>query len=218
MIYANSQFASGTGHLYIATNGNVGLGTANPTSKLDVSGNLKAVHADFSGDVGLLGDVNVVSGNVNVAGETVTGVLEITGGSDLSESFNVAGAEIEAGMVVSIDPENPGALRVASKAYDRTVAGIVSGANGVRTGMLMGQKGTLAHGDHPVALTGRVWCLVDATEHGVLPGDLMTTSNTPGHAMKAADYARSQGAILGKAMTSLNKGEKGLVLLLVSLQ
>jgi hypothetical protein len=35
--------------------------------------------------------------------------------------------------------------------------------------------------------------------------------------MKASDPTRAQGAILGKAMTSLEAG-KGLVLLLVSLQ
>jgi hypothetical protein len=49
------------------------------------------------------------------------------------------------------------------------------------------------------------------------PGDLLTTSNIPGHAMKAADQARWPGAVIGKAMSSLNEGE-GLVLVLVNLQ
>lgn len=49
------------------------------------------------------------------------------------------------------------------------------------------------------------------------PGDLLTTSGTPGHAMKAANPAQAQGAILGKAMTPLEEG-CGLVLVLVSLQ
>ena len=48
-------------------------------------------------------------------------------------------------------------------------------------------------------------------------GDLLTTSPTPGHCMKATDRERRDGAILGKAMGSLNEG-KGLVLVLVSLQ
>ena len=38
------------------------------------------------------------------------------------------------------------------------------------------------------------------------PGDLLTTSNVPGHAMKVSDYERAQGAILGKAMSSLESG------------
>lgn len=106
---------------------------------------------------------------------------------------------------------------MASQAYDKTVAGIVSGAGDVQPGMLMGQAGTLASGQHPVALTGRVYCRVDAQYGAIQPGDLLTTSPTAGHAMKATDSGKAQGAILGKAMTSLETG-MGLVLVLVSLQ
>jgi len=45
----------------------------------------------------------------------------------------------------------------------------------------------------------------------------LTTSGIPGHAMKAGNRARAQGAIIGKAMTGLNAG-RGLVLVLVTLQ
>jgi len=120
-------------------------------------------------------------------------------------------------MVVSIDPDSPGDLTVSNKAYDRRVAGIISGAGGVSPGMLMGQKGSKANGETPVALTGRVYCLVDASINPIEPGDLLTTSNTPGHAMKVADYTKAQGAIIGKAMSSLDEGH-GLVLVLVTLQ
>ena len=152
-------------------------------------------------------------------GKVKVQVLEITGGADLSEQFEVSGevGKVKAGMVVCIDTDNPGNLVVSSKAYDRTVAGIVSGAGGVKPGMLMGQKGTMADGEHPVALTGRVYCWADATSGPVQPGDLLTTSNTPGHAMKITDYTKAQGAILGKAMSSLEEG-RGLVLVLVTLQ
>ena len=81
----------------------------------------------------------------------------------------------------------------------------------------MGQRGSVADGNYPVALTGRVYCYVDATDYPVKPGDLLTTSGTPGHAMKVTEYSKAQGAILGKAMTSLDTG-KGLVLVLVTLQ
>jgi hypothetical protein len=152
-------------------------------------------------------------------GRITTQVLQITGGSDLSESFNIQSHQsLRPGMLVAIDPQNPGELLVSSKAYDRAVAGVVSGAGGVKPGMLMGQAGTLADGKHPVALTGRVYCYVDADAGGpVQPGDLITTSATPGHGMKASDHARAAGAIVGKAMTKLESG-KGLVLVLVSLQ
>ena len=148
-----------------------------------------------------------------------TQVLTITGGSDLSESFDIKSYHqpLTPGMIVCIDSDQPGQLVTSSKAYDRTVAGVVSGAGGVKTGMLMGQKGTAADGEHPVALTGRVYCLVDADKGAIRAGDLITTSDTPGHGMKVANHQQAQGAIIGKAMSPLDKG-KGLVLVLVSLQ
>ena len=68
-----------------------------------------------------------------------------------------------------------------------------------------------------VALAGRVYCLADAGAGPIEPGDLLTTSSTPGHAMKATDGERSHGAIIGKAMTGL-PGGTGLILVLVNLQ
>ena len=154
-------------------------------------------------------------------GRVITAELEITGGSDLSERFDVsAGFGLKApepGMVVSIDPARPGGLTVSGRPYDPMVAGIVSGAGGIETGVLMGQRGSEADGSMAVALTGRVYVWVDASYGAVSPGDLLTSSSTPGHAMKVGDYGRSQGAIVGKAMTGLASG-RGLVLVLVSLQ
>ena len=70
-------------------------------------------------------------------------------------------------------------------------------------------------------MTGRVWCRVDASaETGggrVRRGDRLTTSATPGCAMRVTDESRASGAVIGKAMTELCGG-KGLVLVLVNLQ
>jgi len=149
--------------------------------------------------------------------KTTTQVLEITGGSDLAEPFAMdREAAIRPGMVVAIDPGHPGQLRLAEHAYDRTVAGIVSGANGIKPGLTM-TSDTAAQHARPVALTGRVYAWADATHDPIQPGDLLTTAGTPGHAMKVTDYARAQGAVLGKAMSALPAGT-GLVLVLVSLQ
>lgn len=174
--------------LAVDYDGNVGIGTTNPGAKLDVNGT------------------------------TRTKVIEITGGADLAEPFEIAGTEsIKPGMVVSIDPEQPGELRVSSQAYDRTVAGIISGAGGVNPGILMTQTESGSDSEYPVALTGRVYARADATEGPIKPGDLLTTSDSPGHVMKVTDHARSQGAIIGKAMSSLDEG-RGLILVLVALQ
>lgn len=159
--------------------------------------------------------------NATGKSRVITDVLEITGGSDLSERFEIGtgqtGVVPSPGMVVSIDPNNPGQLVVSSHAYDPAVAGIVSGAGGISTGMLMAQSGSVTDGTHAVALTGRVYCQADASYGPIRPGDLLTTSETPGHAMKVTDYAKSRGTILGKAMSSLPDG-RGLVLVLVTLQ
>lgn len=153
-------------------------------------------------------------------GKVLTKVLEITGGADLSENFEVhTGDNIfpSAGMVLSIDPQRPGKLEVCNKAYDHRVAGIISGARNVNPGMIMSKSDSISDGEYPIALTGRVYCLADASNCSIVPGDLLTTSSTPGHAMKVTDFTRAQGAILGKAMSSLSTG-RGLVLVLVALQ
>ena len=144
-------------------------------------------------------------------------VLEITGGADIAEPFQMSHAdELPKGAVVVIDEENPGRLKMSHEPYDTRVAGIISGANGVQPGLALHQQGKIEGGQN-VALTGRVYALADATAGAIKPGDLLTTSGTPGHVMRASDSDRRSGAVLGKAMTGLKDG-KGLVLVLVSLQ
>lgn len=151
-------------------------------------------------------------------GRITTSELQITGGADIAEPFMVNDLEeVEPGTVLSIDPMNPGQLKIANKAYDRCVAGIVSGAGSVKPGLVLRQKDSEADGKHLVALTGRVYCLVDASRGPIEPGDLLTSSDTPGYAMKVTDQNKAFGAIIGKAMTKLDTG-KGLVLVLVTLQ
>ncbi len=192
----------------------LGIGLTNPQSLLHVNGEAKFVDAIVNNNLS-------VASNATVTGQTTTGVLQITGGADLAETFDVRAAEgraIEPGMLVCIDPANPGALTISRNAYDRTVAGVISGAGGLRPGMRMGQAGTAAEGGHPIALTGRVYCWADATGSAIAPGDLLTTSDRPGHAMRATDHDRAQGAIIGKAMTALEADTTGLVMVLISLQ
>lgn len=92
------------------------------------------------------------------AGIARTEVLQITGGSDLAERFQVSdGATAEPGTVMVIDPDNPGHLMISTAAYDRKVAGVISGAGDVATGLVLHQEGVL-EGDAVVAIGGQRLC------------------------------------------------------------
>ncbi len=193
-IYGQTSSATGYAGYFVGGrnyfSGNVGIGTTAPAEKLHVEGTMR------------------------------TKVIKIMGGADLAEPFDVAADQgtPEPGHVVVIDPDNAGKLRVSSKANDRRVAGIISGANGLRPGLVMrSENHPQTDGEHPVALTGRVWCWCDASYGAIEPGDMLTSSATAGHAMKVRDFGQSQGAIVGKAMTKLEDG-RGMVLVLVGLQ
>ncbi len=150
-------------------------------------------------------------------GRVAVNVLQINGGSDLAEPFETELDEVvEPGSIMVIDPMNPGKLKLSEMPYDARVAGIVSGAGNIKPGITLQQDG-VTQGQTLVAIAGRVYCKADAHTGAIEPGDLLTTSNTPGHAMKATERDRSHGAIIGKAMSSLKSGT-GLVLVLVNLQ
>jgi hypothetical protein len=143
------------------------------------------------------------------------GKVGIAGGADLAELFDLS-EQAEPGTLMIIDAKSPGHLTISTRAYDSKVAGIVSGAGGVKPGLTLHQQGVL-EGNTEVAIAGRVYVKATALNGAIEPGDLLTTSNVPGHAMKATDSDRSHGAIIGKAMTGLDSGT-GLVLVLVNLQ
>lgn len=187
---------SGSTKLIVKNDGKVGIGTTIPDEQLTVVGNVK------------------IDGNLNIY-DGFTKVMELGAGLDYAEGFDVSARDkIEPGSVLIIDADNPGKLALSNASYDTKVAGIVAGAKGLGSGVRLGA----GQFDYDVALAGRVYCKVDATNEAVKPGDLLTTSSMPGHAMKAVDYAHAQGAILGKAMESLEKGQKGQILVLVTLQ
>jgi hypothetical protein len=68
-----------------------------------------------------------------------------------------------------------------------------------------------------IALVGKVYCKVDADAGAIAVGDLLTTSDTLGHAMKMSDPAKGFGSVLGKALRPMASG-RGLLPILVALQ
>lgn len=164
------------------------------------------------------GEWEFLSGSA-VNSRVIVDELELNGGSDFAEKFDITATSyhtIQAGYVMSIDPENAGKLTVSHEAYDTKVAGIISGANGIKPGMIMGQTGSIADGEYPIALSGRVYVATTAVNGKITPGDLLTTSTIAGHAMRATEREMAYGSIIGKAMTTAD--ENGFVLVLVNLQ
>lgn len=175
----------------------------------------------FTGHVGVTRELRVnesihtimhvhVGGNIHVKGDVQ---LE---GADLAEEFEVEGdGFVEPGCVVVATGHD--AVTLGSCAYDRRVAGVVSGAGACRPGLVLDRRDAQGGRRWPVALAGKVWCRVDADLGAIEVGDPLTSSSTPGHAMRADDPSRAFGAVLGKAVGRLTRG-RGLVPILVSLQ
>jgi hypothetical protein len=135
--------------------------------------------------------------------------------ADCAEDFDVAETEeSEPGTLMVFDEE--GVLRQSRRPYDKRVAGVVSGGGDCRPGLVL-DRHPLRPNRRPVALMGRVFCKADARFSPIEIGDLLTTSHTPGHAMKAADPLKAFGAVIGKALKPLDEGD-GLIPILVSLQ
>jgi hypothetical protein len=92
--------------------------------------------------------------------------------------------------------DHDGALRPGQEAYDKKVAGVVSGGGDFKPGIVLGRQASDTQ-RIPIALVGKVYCKVDACYSAIEIGDLLTTSQTPGHAMKVTDPLKALGSVIG---------------------
>ena len=226
----NDSLSGGLNVINFLRNGNVGIGTTTPGAMLHVNGDLRLGTDTAGRSITSPGRLHIQSdeflylnpwgggsvivgggggpGQLWVTGTTITKALEIRGGADFSERFRPMNNEsvIEPGHVVSYAEDGSQRIQLANEEYDTKVAGIVSGGDGISPGITLGQNGTPADGSIPVAMTGRVRCLADATYGAIKVGDLLTSSPNPGHAMKAVDKSRALGSTIGKATSNLDGG------------
>ena len=136
-------------------------------------------------------------------------------GADFAEDFDLENLDgVEPGTVMVIG--EAGRLAPCTAAYDRRVAGVLSGAGNCRPGMILDRQAATER-RRPLALIGKVFCKAEAFSAPITMGDLLTTSAVPGHAMKADDPLRAIGAIMGKALRPLPTST-GLIPILVALQ
>jgi hypothetical protein len=143
----------------------------------------------------------------------VFGDVKLMNAGDIAEDFDAARPDLDPGTVVCIGDDE--SVRPCTREYDGRVVGVISGAGELKPGVVLGGECSQQSRSR-IALTGRVYCLVDAGSAPIRPGDQLTTSSTPGYAMRAAPH-RSAGAVLGKALRALPEG-RGLIPILVTLQ
>lgn len=176
--------------LAIDNAGNVGIGTVAPGAfRLNVNGDFNCTRI------------------YTQAATTAHGVGHNF--SDIAESILTEG--VEAGDVVVIDPNSNVKAVKSNRAYDASVAGIISESPAFYIGK-DNRKGYL-----PLALAGRVPCKATTENGPINRGDLLVTSSKLGYAMKGDPKKIQIGTVLGKALEPLEKGE-GKITVLVTLQ
>lgn len=156
--------------MIITSSGNIGIGVDTPEAKLDIRGNIRT------------------SG--------------CTGCADLAEDY-LSDQNLEAGEVVSIAEDGSAKIKKAAVPYDPKAIGIISSKPAIRiseNGGVVISKGdnSLSKDGYPVALSGRVPVKVSTENGSIQPGDYLTSSSTPGVAMKAIQ----KGSVIGKALES----------------
>jgi hypothetical protein len=169
------------------------ISTSTTTTQINLSaqitsGNQRVCHNGVNGATGLqtIGDCSGTQG-------------------DYAEEYGTSDSTMEAGDVVTTDAtrsaetitkdgvEGSKAWIVKSdQSYQSTVLGVVS----TSPNEIIGENFDPSENPHPVALNGRVPVKVTNENGPIEPGDYLTTSSTPGYAMKAT----KAGSTLGKAL------------------
>ncbi len=196
--YATTTLDAPSNGLIVA--GNVGIGTSSPAYTFDVNGK---IHSS--------------SGVVYQDGTTqTTAWTGVLCGGDYAEAVNAAGGKksYEPGDVLVLASGSDSDVQKSYEPYSTMVAGIYATKPGV-----IGKRQSLKDesAEVPMAMVGIVPTKVTA-ENGVIHrGDLLVSSSRHGYAMKGTDRERMLGAVIGKAMGSLDSGQ-GVIEVLVTLQ
>lgn len=130
------------------------------------------------------------------------GIQTRNGFYDIAEDYPTRDDSLTPGDLVSIDPSEKSFVKKSEGLNDDAIIGIYSENPALR----LSQPDASIDGAKaiPVALAGRVEVKVSSENGPIKPGDYLTSSSIPGHAMKA----KKSGLIIGQAMESfISEGE-----------
>jgi hypothetical protein len=185
-----------------------------------VSFDANAKKVIIDGSTSSIAAANVTAGQFGAGNYTFPGNVTVNGNinakyQDMAE-WVPADHALMAGTVTILNPNQSNQVMASARAYDTTVAGVVSEQPGIALGEAGANKVL-------VATTGRVRVKVDATRAPIRIGDLLVTSDIEGVAMKSEPInvggvaIHRPGTLIGKALEPLEKG-RGEILVLLSLQ
>jgi hypothetical protein len=180
-----------TERMRVTATGNVGIGTDNPMTKLDVAGDIQ------------------VSGNANIAGNIAAKYQDVA-------EWVPARQPLAARTVVVLDKLQANSVVASSRAYDTHIAGVVSS----KPGVVLGEGGagkvlvaTTGRVKVKVDATRRPINIGDLLVSSRKPGMAMRSRPI----RVGGTLIHRPGTIIGKALEPLASGE-GEILVLLSLQ
>jgi hypothetical protein len=207
----NANNTAGGEFMRILSNGIVGIGTTTPVGMLSIGAS-----SQFQvSSVGAVTTPSITFTGANGGTQTTpwTGVLC---GGDYAEAVKAKGSlkTYEPGDVLVIGDGAEGEVQKSTEPYSTMVTGIYATKPGV-----IGRRQTLRSDaeEIPMAMIGIVPTKVIAENGSIKRGDLLVTSSTPGYAMKGTDRKRMLGAVIGKALGSIDSGT-GVIEVVVTLQ
>src|SRR6266705_704902 len=191
ILFATNGLSTATERMRIKSSGNVGIGTNNPQSLLDVAG-----------------DINV-TGNATISGNIAAKYQDIA-------EWTFAREPLVAGTVVSLDTFKSNSVMASPRTYDTLVAGVVS----AKPGVILGEGGpnkalvaTTGRVKVRVNADRRPIQIGDLLVTSNISGVAMKSQPLRVHGR----LMHRPGTIIGKALEPLAKGQSE-ILVLLSLQ
>jgi hypothetical protein len=202
--------------LWIDSEGNIGIGTTNPTTLLDVNGDIELTLSTNSGSEALCHSGNDAQANA---------LIQSCSSTPAADYMEMYAGDYSLGIGTIVAPSNEYATTTkgdtlvkftyTKKPYQPDLVAIVSDINDATDFNSIGYNIKSEDNPVPIALNGRVKVKVSSINGNIKPGDYITSSSMPGVGMKA----NKAGKVIGIALNEYNNtdpNEIGLILVFVN--